>query len=77
MEGILQTVMGFISSNIAYILLVVGVLYFVWFFYSLYRAKKHGEEFGFRIKYAFAFAVIIGFAIYCLVTGQDLKQFVG
>ena len=72
----METVMGFIASNIAYILLVAAVLYFIWFFASMVRARKTGEGFSFRFKYLFAFLLMIGFAVYCLVTGQDIRTFI-
>ena len=72
----MEAVIRFVASNIAYILLVVAVLYFVWFFVSLIRARKTGEGATFRFKYFFPFLLILGIAIYCLVTGQDLSTFI-
>ena len=73
---IVQTAIGFISGNIAYILLVVGVIYVGYFIYSLINSRKTGEMPRFRLKYLLAFTLIIGFAIYCIITGQDLSTFI-
>ena len=75
-NGILQQILGFMSGNMAYILLVVSVLYFVWFFYSIVKSRRTGEGFSFKFKSFFAFLLIIGFVIYCLVTGQDFSSFI-
>jgi hypothetical protein len=72
----MEAAMSFVASNIAYILLVVAVLYFICFFVSMARARKTEERFSFRFKYFFAFLLMIGFAIYCLVTGQDIRTFI-
>ena len=72
----MEAVMGFVAANIAYILLVAAVAYFIWFFVGMARARKEGESFNFRFKYFFAFLLMIGFAIYCLVTGQDIRTFI-
>ena len=73
---ILQTVMSFVSANIAYILLVVAVLYFIWFFCSIISSRRTGAGFSFRFKSFFAFLIIIIVAIYCLVTGTNLSDFI-
>ena len=74
--NILTSIMGFIASNIAYILIVVAILYFIFFVWGIINAKKTGETFHFRLKNLIAFILILGFAIYCLVTGQDIKTFI-
>ena len=75
-SAILQTVMGFITGNIAYILLVVGIIYVGFFIFSLFNSRKTGEMPRFKVKYLLAFILIIGFAIYCIITGQDLSTFI-
>ena len=74
--NLLQTIMGFIQANIAYILLGAAILYFVLFFYAIARARKTGEAFRFRFKYFISFLLILGVAVYCLVTGTDLTTFI-
>lgn len=73
----LAAIMEFISGNIAYILLGVGVLYFVILIGSFVYAKKHGGEVTIHLKYIIPFALIIGLGVYCLVTGQDISTFLG
>jgi len=73
---IVQTAIGFISGNIAYILLVVGVIYVGYFIYSLINSRKTGEMPRFRLKYLLAFILIIGFTVYCIITGQDISKFI-
>ena len=72
----LANVMEFIMGNIAYILLGAGVLYFVFMVVGVVNARKTGEAVTIRFKYAIPFALIIGFAVYCLATGQDLRTFI-
>lgn len=69
--------MKFIMSNIGTILVIVAVLYFIVFFVSYAKAKK-GEMDGFtyRPKNFIAFLLILGIGVYCLVTGQDINQFI-
>jgi len=74
--AILQMVMGFISGNIAYILLVVGIIYVGFFIFSLINSRKSGTMPRFKVKYLLAFILIIGFAVYCIITGQDLSTFI-
>ena len=74
--SMLETIMGFITGNIAYILLVVGVIYIGFFIFSLINSRKTGEMPRFRLKSLLAFVIIVGFAIYCLVTGQDISTFI-
>ena len=76
MEGTLATIIGFLSGNIAYILLVVGIIYVGFFIFSLINSRKTGEMPRFRLKYLLAFILIIGFAVYCIVTGQDISTFI-
>jgi len=73
---ILQSIMGFVAGNIAYILLVVGIIYIGFFIFSLINSRKTGNMPRFKVKYLLAFILIIGFAIYCLITGQDLSTFI-
>lgn len=68
--------MDFILDNIAYILLGIGVLYFIALIVQFARARQDGEVSYFRLRYALPFAIIIGLAIYCLVTGQNLRSFI-
>ena len=68
--------MDFIINNIAYILVAAAVLYFIFFVFGIINAKKTGETYHFKFKTFIAFLLILGFAIYCLVTGQDIKQFI-
>lgn len=75
-SGFLTTVMGFIMANIAYILLGAGLLYFVFLVVGIVNARKNGEAVVIHFKYAIPFALIIGFAVYCLATGQDLRTFI-
>lgn len=72
----ISSIMNFIMENIAYILIAAAVLYIIFFIYGIYHAKKHGEHFHFRLKSLIAFILIIGLAIYCLVTGQDITTFI-
>lgn len=72
----MQTIMAFVTGNMAYILLAAAILYFAIFIFSIVRARKTGEGFQFRIKSFVAFLLIIGLAVYCLVTGQDLSSFI-
>ena len=72
----MEAFMGFIAANIAYILLVVAVLYLAWFVVSIVRSRKAGGGFTFRFRYLFAFLLMIGFAVYCLITGQDIRNFI-
>lgn len=75
-SGFLATMMDFIMTNIAYILLGAGVLYFVFLIAGIVRARRSGEGVVIHFKYLIPFALIIGLAVYCLATGQDLKQFI-
>ena len=68
--------MDFIINNIAYILVGASILYFVFFVFGIINAKKTGEAYRFKFKTFIAFLLILGFAVYCLVTGQDIKQFI-
>ena len=73
----ITTIMNFISRNIAYIMLVAAVFYFIALVWGIRRAKRNGEGFRIKLKNVVGFALVIGIAIYCLVTGQDLSQFIG
>ena len=68
--------MDFIINNIAYILVGVSVLYFIFFIFGIINARKTGVRYQFKFKFFIAFLLILGFAVYCLATGQDIKQFI-
>lgn len=79
MEGsnsFLTKTMGFVSEHIAYVLLGAGVLYFAILVVSIVHSRKHGGEVVIHFKYFVPFVIIIGLAVYCLATGQDLRQFI-
>ena len=71
-----MAILQFLISNIGWVLLVVGSLYLIWFIFRLVRSFTHGEGFTYSLKYLLAFVFIVGFAIYCLVTGQDFTQYI-
>ena len=68
--------MDFIINNIAYILVAAAVLYFIFFAFGIINAKKTGEPYRFKYKSFIGFLLILGFAVYCLATGQDIRQFI-
>ena len=72
----MQTVMLFIQTNIAYILIVVAVIYLLFFVLGIINSRKADKTHRFKVKYLIAFILILGFAIYCLVTGQDIRTFI-
>ena len=72
----LTSILQFISANTAYIMLVVAIFYFVCLFFSIARHRKTGEGYTIHFKYVIGFALVIGVAIYCLVTGTNLNEFI-
>ena len=61
-----------VIPNIAYILIVAGVLYLGTFIYS----RATGKSGNFKLKNIIAFTAILAIGIYCLITGTDIKDFI-
>ncbi|MDR2514083.1 MAG: hypothetical protein LBD02_02610 [Christensenellaceae bacterium] len=75
-EDFWPSVGNFLSSNIAYILVGAGVLYFAFFIWQIVNSRRTGEGFSFKIKPFIGFLLILGFGVYCLLTGQDIASFI-
>ncbi len=73
---ILQSVLTFAMANIAYIFVVIAILYFVWFLISFIRARQGKGDFQFRMKSFIVFLIVLGIAVYCLATGKDIQSFI-
>ena len=73
---IVQAIIGFIIANIAYILVGVAVLYFTFFIYQVINSRKTGEGFTYSIRNFILMLIILGFAVYCLFTGTDIRTFI-
>ena len=72
MEIIGNFINAWVVPNIAYILTIVGILYLVYFIYSLATGKSG----NFKLKNIIAFTAILAIGIYCLITGTDIKDFI-
>ena len=72
MEIIGKFINDWVVPNIAYILIVAGVLYLGTFIHSLVTGKSG----NFKLKNIIAFTAILAIGIYCLVTGTDIKDFI-
>lgn len=74
---LMQGFVNLIMENIGIVLVVVAVLYLVFFVVNLVRSHNvEGYSFSYRPRNLIAFLLILGIGIYCLVTGQNINQFI-
>ena len=59
-----------------YIFLVASVLYLVFFVIRRMNAQKKQKEFRYRPAYFLIALIALGIGIYCLITGNDLSNFI-
>jgi hypothetical protein len=67
---------SFLQSNIAYLLIGASILYFVFFIGQIVHSRRTGEGFSIKIKTLLGFLIVLGIGVYCLVTGQNITDFI-